>query len=248
MIKLAVSGCCGKMGQRIIALAGADKQFKLTAAIEDKNHPSTGKKLGEILNILKQEIIIGNAPELINKADVVIEFSTAQATSGHIDLMVKYRKAAVIGTTGFDEPQLNKIKEAGKVIPIVFSPNMSWGVNLVFRLVKETAKKLGPSYKISIAEAHHIHKKDAPSGTAKKIAELIHAVTAHKDAHIAIESIREDEIVGDHKICFEGTQDIITIEHRAKTRDIFAQGALEAAKFVVRQKPGLYDMQDVLNA
>lgn len=248
MITLAVSGCCGKMGQRIIALACADKQFKLTAAIEDKSHPAIGKKVGEILHLPAQEIIIEAAPESLNKADVLIEFSTPGATSGHLDLMIKYKKAAIIGTTGFNPQQLENIRQAGKVIPIVFSPNMSWGVNLVFQLVKEAAEKLGEGYKINIIEAHHIHKKDAPSGTAKRLAELIHTVPARKDVDIPIQSIREDEIVGDHKIRFEGMQDIITIEHSAKTRDIFAQGALEAAKFVVKQKPGLYDMLDVINA
>ena len=111
---------------------------------------------------------------------------------------------------------------------------------------KEAAQKLGKDYKVDIVEAHHIHKKDVPSGTAKRLAELIKQTPAHKSEHIKIESIRQGEIVGEHQVRFHSPQDIIIIKHSAKTRDIFAQGALEAAKFVVKQAPGLYDMQDVI--
>lgn len=223
MIRLAVSGCCGKMGKRIIALACADKEFKIAGAIE-----------------------VGDNPEVIREADVLVEFTNPVATCEHLDLAVKYKKAAVIGTTGLNAQQVQKVKQASGDIPIVFSPNMSLGVNVLFRLVKEAAQKLAAGYKVDIVEAHHLHKKDAPSGTARRLAELIKQAPGRKKEEVKIESIREGEIVGEHQVCFESAQDTITLKHSAKTRDIFAQGALAAAKFVIRQKRGLYDMQDVI--
>lgn len=230
MIKLIVSGCCGKMGKRIIAKARQDKEFKLVGEIEDKVHPE--------LNI---------NPEVIKDGDVLIEFTTPSATVEHLGIAKKYRKAMVIGTTGLDVQQVESIEQASRNIAVVLSPNMSLGVNLVFRLVKEAAEKLGKDFKANIVEAHHLHKKDAPSGTAQRLAELIKQNSKGKRDTIKIDSIREGEIVGEHQIRFESPEDVIIIKHSAKTRDIFAQGALAAAKFVVKQKPGLYDMQDVID-
>jgi len=130
----------------------------------------------------------------------------------------------------------------------MLSPNMSLGVNVLFRLVKEAAQKLGAGYKVDIVEAHHVHKQDAPSGTAKRLAELIKRAPGREKKEVKIESIREGEIMGEHQVRFEGTQDTITLKHSAKTRDIFAQGALEAAKFIAKQKPGLYDIQDIIES
>ena len=246
MIKLVVSGCCGKMGRRIIALASGDKGFEIAAAIEARNHPAIGKKMSEVLINSALDIEVKDNLKIIKDADVLIEFTNPCATLEHLVFAVKYKKAAVIGTTGLDCEQLQKIKQASRDIPIVFSPNMSVGVNLVFKLVKEASQKLGKDYKVDIVEAHHIHKKDAPSGTAKRLAELIKQSSAHAGEHIKIESIREGEIVGDHQVRFNSSEDVIIIKHSAKTRNIFAQGALEAAKFVFKQNPGLYDMQDVI--
>lgn len=248
MIRLIISGCCGKMGRRIITLASCDREFKIVGAIEDKFHPAIGKRLSEVLVIPSLDIEVKDSPEIIKDADVLIEFTNPAATVEHINSVIKYKKAAVFGTTGLNPEHLRKIKEAATDIPIVFSPNMSLGVNLIFRLVKEAAQKLGKDYKVDIVEAHHIHKKDGPSGTAKRLAELIKQNPGHNGEQIKIESIREGEIVGDHQVCFDSPQDTITIKHSAKTRDIFAQGALEAAKFVARQNPGLYDMQDVIES
>lgn len=246
MIKLVVSGCCGKMGRRIITLACGRKEFKLVGAIEAAAHPAIGKNLSEVLAISWLKIEIKDNLEIIKEADVLVEFTSSSATIEHLPPAVKYKKPMVIGTTGLDAQQVQKVKQASRHIPIVFSPNMSLGVNLVFRLVKGAAQKLGQDYKVDIVEAHHVHKKDAPSGTAKRLAELIKENTARASEKINIKSIREGEIVGEHQVRFDSSQDTIIIKHSAKTRDIFAQGALEAAKFVVRQNPGLYDMQDVI--
>lgn len=246
MIRLIISGCCGKMAKRIITLGLGNKEFEITGAIEEVAHPAIGKSLSEALQLSTPDIKIGDNPEIIKDADVLIEFTNPSATLEHLDLAVKYKKAMVIGTTGLNPQQAQKVKQATANIPIVFSPNMSLGVNLVFRLVKEATQKLPRDYKVDIAEAHHIHKKDAPSGTAKRLAELIKQTPGRENEEINIDSIRKDEIIGDHQVRFEGPQDCIIIKHSAKARDVFAQGALEAAKFVIKQNPGLYDMQDVI--
>jgi 4-hydroxy-tetrahydrodipicolinate reductase len=230
LIRLGISGISGKMGQRIAALAQQDKNLKITVALEAKGNESVGREIAGVK--------ISDNDNEIKQCDCLIEFTTPQATLEHLIKAEQFGKAMVIGTTGIDEQSLNKIRQASKIIPIVFAPNMSVGVNVLFNLVKEASSKLN-NYKVKIIEAHHAHKKDAPSGTAKKLAEII-------GGNIPIESIREGEIVGDHRVIFESDVDRIELFHSAKTRDIFAQGALVAAKFVVNKKSGLFDMQDVL--
>lgn len=236
MIKIAVSGACGKMGSKIIDLASMDEGLKVVLALERKGHPQVGNTI--------RGIKISPNLEDIKEADCLIEFTNPQASIEHLNYILKYEKAAVIGTTGLSPEQLERVKQVSKSIPIVFSPNMSIGVNLLFRLVKEAGSKLSSEYKVSIVEAHHIHKKDSPSGTAKALAEIVKEVRGKEVSDI--KSIREGEIVGEHKITFDSLLDTIELSHTAKTRDIFAQGALEAAKWVVKQRKGLYSMGDVL--
>ena len=150
----------------------------------------------------------------------------------------------VIGTTGLNKAQIAQIKKASSKIGIVFSSNMSVGVNLVFGLIRQAAKITGKDYGITLTETHHIHKKDAPSGTAKTMAEVAQQHSKSKVKDIA--SIREGEVIGDHTIFFESPVDLISIHHHAKTRDIFAEGSLVAAKFLSKKKKGLFNMQDVL--
>jgi 4-hydroxy-tetrahydrodipicolinate reductase len=150
----------------------------------------------------------------------------------------------VIGTTGLSDADKETIKAASGKIPVVFSPNMSVGVNLLFKIVADVAKALGSEYHVEILEAHHTEKKDAPSGTAKEIARIIRDLK--HDAHVPIESVREADIVGDHTITFDSDVDTLEITHSAKTRDIFAKGALKAAKFLEGKKHGLFTMRDVL--
>ncbi len=160
-------------------------------------------------------------------------------------MCLQYNKAMVIGTTGLSEEHINQIRSASKEIPIVCSPNMSVGVNLLFTLLRETAQKLSEEYKASITEVHHIHKKDAPSGTAKKLAQIVKDEKG-EDIFESIKSIRENEIVGNHEVVFDSPFDTITLSHSAKTRDIFAKGALVAALWVVTKKKGLFSMEDIL--
>ena len=236
MVKVGVSGASGKMGKRIIALASDSRDLEVVFGLEDKNHPQVGKTIDKV------EISADSAS--IEACDCLIDFSAPKATLEYLGYAVKFKKCMVIGTTGLDEAGQVKIREAAKRIPIVFSPNMSVGVNLLFRLLKVAAGIL-KNYQVGIQEAHHIHKKDAPSGTAKRIAEIIN----QQGFNIKIEDIkadRYDEIIGDHKVVFESDQDKLELSHSAKTRDILAQGALSAAGWISGKKAGLYSMDDVL--
>lgn len=234
-MKLAISGFCGKMGQRILAIAHADKKCKVVLGLERVDHPEIGHKDG---------IEITSDPVRLQKCDCFIEFTTPEATIKHLEYLVKFKKAAVIGTTGLSVDDNRKIKLAAKKIPIVYSPNMSVGVTLLFKLLREAAIVL-KKYNVCVSEAHHIHKKDAPSGTAKKIVDVINAQGfSIKYEDVAV--TRDGEIVGDHRIVFESDVDKIELFHSAKTRDIFAEGAVMAAKWVAGKKPGLYSMNDVL--
>lgn len=222
MVKICVSGSRGKMGLRIIALAKQDRDLQVTG-----------------------EFDIGTDPEpAVKLCDCLIEFTTPQATIEHLALCVRLKKSIVIGTTGISDADKEKIISASKAIPVVFSPNMSIGVNVMFKVARDITKSLGPGYTIDIVEAHHVHKKDAPSGTAKELSRVISEV--REGAQIPIKSIREDEIIGDHTVTFESPVDTIRLTHSAKTRDMFAKGAFEAAKFVAQRPAGLYTMKEVL--
>ncbi len=236
MVKLAVSGCCGRMGQRITALALQDKAFKISALLEYKDRPDLPLRTSNLPVYVTNDALKGS--------QVLIEFTSPEATIEHLKACQKYGVNMVIGTTGLTKSQIAQIKKASSKIAIVFSSNMSVGVNLVFSLIKRAGEITGKNYTIDLIETHHIHKKDAPSGTAKTMAEVAEASSRTKVKNI--DSIREGEVIGDHTITFESDVDLISIRHNAKTRDIFAEGSLVAAKFLAKKKKGLYNMQDVL--
>jgi len=235
MIKLGVAGACGKMGRRIFELASADKEFELMLALEKKATPMIGKDMGRLK--------VSSSPDGIFLIDVFVDFTIPEASEMHLDYVAKYRKALVLGTTGFSDAQFKKVEEVAQVVPVVFSPNMSIGVNALFSVLPEIAKRLGPDYNIEIVEAHHRAKKDAPSGTAKKMGQILADATKKE---IPTHAIRLGDIVGDHTVIFCGNSERIEIKHQAHTRDLFALGALKAAKWVFNKPAGLYSMQDVL--
>lgn len=235
MIKLGIAGVAGRMGRRIFELASQDKEFEIALALEKKGIPLIGKELGKIK--------ISSSPDGLFLVDVFVDFTIPEATETNLDYVARYKKAAVIGTTGLSNAQLAKIEEVSKLVPIVYSPNMSVGVNVLFSLLPDLAKRLGPDYSVEIVEAHHRAKKDAPSGTAKKLAQVI-ANTTNKE--IQIHAVRLGDIVGDHTIIFAGNSERIEIKHQAHSRDLFALGALKAAKWIMGKPAGLYSMQDVL--
>ncbi|MBU4346487.1 MAG: 4-hydroxy-tetrahydrodipicolinate reductase [Candidatus Omnitrophica bacterium] len=235
MIKLGIAGVCGRMGRRIFELASHEKDLEVTLALERKGTPMIGKDLGRLK--------ISSSPDGLFLIDVFVDFTTAEGTEMNLDYVARYKKAAVIGTTGLNDEQLKKIEEVSKIIPIVFSPNMSIGINTLFATLPEIAKRLGPNYNIEIVEAHHKAKKDAPSGTAKKMAQILADATARQ---IPTHAVRLGDIVGDHTVIFCGNSERIEIKHQAHSRDLFALGALKAARWVFGKPPGLYSMQDVL--
>jgi len=235
MIKLGIAGVCGRMGRRIFELASQDREFELMLALEKKGTPMIGRDLGKLK--------ISSSPDGIFLIDVFVDFTLPEATEINLDYVAKYKKALALGTTGLNDTQLKKVEEVSKIIPVVFSPNMSVGVNVLFALLPEIAKRLGPDYNIEIVEAHHKRKLDAPSGTAKKFGQILADITKKE---IPIHAIRLGDIVGDHTIVFCGNSERIEIKHQAHSRDLFAVGALKAAKWVFGKPPGLYSMQDVL--
>ncbi|MBU0710117.1 MAG: 4-hydroxy-tetrahydrodipicolinate reductase [Candidatus Omnitrophica bacterium] len=235
MIKLGIAGACGRMGKRIFELASGDKDFELTLALEKKGTPLIGKELGKLK--------ISSTADGIFLTDVFIDFTTPEATEANLAYVAKYKKALVLGTTGLSDQQMKKVQDISKVIPVVYSVNMSVGMNVLFELLPEIAKRLGPDYSIEISEAHHKAKKDAPSGTAKKIKQILAEVTKKE---IPTHAIRLGDIVGDHTVIFCGNSERIEIKHQAHSRDLFVLGALKAAKWVKDKPAGLYNMQDVL--
>jgi len=235
MIKLGIAGVCGRMGRRTFELASQDRDFELTLALEKKGTPVIGRDMGKLK--------ISSSPDGLFLIDVFIDFTTPEGSEVNLDYVARYKKATVLGTTGLNDAQLKKIEEVSKIVPIVFSPNMSVGVNVLFAMLPEIAKRLGPEYSLEIVEAHHKAKKDAPSGTAKKFGQILADATKKE---IPIHSIRLGDIVGDHTIIFCGNSERIEIKHQAHSRDLFALGALKAAKWVTGKPAGLYSMQDIL--
>ncbi len=264
MIKLIIAGACGKMAARIMNLAVQDKAFKITGAFESKGHPLIGASLRDLLGVKTLDIpISAGIEDVIAKGDVVIDFTHRDATPVHVKSCQSHGKAIVIGTTGLTDVTFREIKAASKTIPILQSPNMSAGVNLIFKLTELVASKLGQEYDIEIVESHHRLKKDAPSGTALELAKRAaegRGVDLEKNAvygrqgltgerkpgTIGIHAIRGGDIVGDHTVSFMAEGERIELPHKASSRDAFAKGALLAAKFVAGKKSGLFTMHDVL--
>jgi 4-hydroxy-tetrahydrodipicolinate reductase len=254
-IKLAVCGSSGRMGLRISALALKDARFQLVAGVEREATPTARFISGTTVPI------VFNVAEVLPKSDAVIDFTSPDGVLRTATAVAKAKKALVIGTTGLKPAALNSLRKISKKIPIVISPNMSVGVNVLFELVKKAAATLA-HYDIEIVEAHHNLKKDAPSGTALRLAEVAAQaskrsekdfvfgrgglVGARKSKEIGVLAVRAGDIVGDHTVLIGGPGERLELTHRAHSRDAFASGALEAAAWAVRQRAGLYSMADVL--
>jgi len=265
MINVIVAGAAGRMGCRLVALIRESSVLTLAGATEWKGHQAVGDDAGETAGCGRAGIpITDDLGALLDRGEVVVDFSAPAATLHHLRTVAQHKRAMVIGTTGFSAPQLEEVKLLACQVPCVLSPNMSVGINLIYKVIGEMAKTLGEDYDIEVIEAHHRLKKDAPSGTALKIAEVlakavnrelgqvgIYArkglIGERKKGEIGIQTIRAGDIVGDHTILFGGMGERIEVTHRASSRDTFAGGALRAARWVVQQPPGLYDMLDVLS-
>ncbi|MEO6845786.1 MAG: 4-hydroxy-tetrahydrodipicolinate reductase [Chthoniobacterales bacterium] len=241
-LKLLINGSKGRMGHALIEGAGRDPELQV-AETNDEG---------------------GDFVTAVAKVDAVIDFTSAHITAEVVRQTVKAGKTLVIGTTGQDDATRKLIVESSKQIPIVFAPNFSVGVNTLFWLTRKTTEILGSDFDLEVVEMHHRLKKDAPSGTARRLAEILAEVRklsyeedvrhgregmpgARTDSEIGMHAIRGGDVVGDHTVIFSTQGERVELTHKASSRDTFAIGALRAAKWAHKQKPGLYDMQDVLN-
>jgi 4-hydroxy-tetrahydrodipicolinate reductase len=266
MIKAIVTGAAGRMGSRIINVLSTSEGIRLSGAVERKGHSLVGQDscgpaglpTGGVLTVITDDLATA-----LKTGDVLIDFTVPEISLNHIKVCAEHGKPIVIGTTGFSKDQLDEVNKLVQKIPCVLSPNMSIGVNLCFKILDEIAKTIGEDYDMEIVEAHHRLKKDAPSGTAVKMAQIIAkavsrnleevGVYARKGMigerskkEIGIQTLRAGDIVGEHTVMFAGKGERIELTHRAHSRDTFAAGAVRAARWIVGKKPGLYDMQDVL--
>jgi len=255
MINIIVCGADGRMGRSIINIAKADPEIKITGAVEIDSSPAVGTGNPVITKISDLE-------KIVNPGDILVDFTVASNTINVLKTAVKKNAKMVIGTTGLSDVQKEEIAKASKTIPVVFSPNMSVGINILIDLVEELAKKI-PNYEVEVVEFHHNKKKDAPSGTAVRLAEAVakglgrnlkeQAVYGRRGLgpertkeEIGIHAVRCGDIVGDHTVYFAGLGERIEITHRAHSRENLASGAVKACRWLENQKPGLYDMRDVL--
>jgi len=252
------------MGSRIIALSKDYSDIRLVGAVESKTNPNVGVDAGVMAGIGQIGVtIVDDINKVVDETDIFVNFTNPEATVEYVQVAKKFKKSMVIGTTGLNNQQIALIQECARDIPVVLSPNMSIGVNLLFKILKDVAKVLGDDYDIEIVEAHHRMKKDAPSGTAIKIAKIIAealnrnlddvAVYARKGMigertkhEIGIQTVRAGDIVGEHTVLFGGLGERIEITHKASSRDTFARGALRAVIWLTNKSAGLYDMADVL--
>ncbi|ADU96157.1 dihydrodipicolinate reductase [Thermovibrio ammonificans HB-1] len=258
MVKVAVTGAGGRMGSLIARLALEDEGVKLVGVTERPDHPLMG---GEFAPGVK---FYPSILQMEEKPEVVIDFTTPEATLKLLEEAKELGTALVIGTTGFSAEQLSKVEEASKELPVLLSPNMSLGVNLLFKLVAEAAKALkDKGYDVEIFEIHHRFKKDAPSGTAVKLGQIVAQafgkslkemavygrqgmVGPRKPDEMGILSARMGDVVGDHTVFFATLGERLELTHRATSRETFARGAIVAAKWMAGKGPGLYSMFDVL--
>jgi 4-hydroxy-tetrahydrodipicolinate reductase len=263
VLKVAIAGASGRMGRTLIDMVLQAPDLKLAAALEQSGNPYVGKDAGEFGGESAAVQITDDIATALAAADVIVDFTRPAGTMQHVAACRKLGKHLVIGTTGFDEAQLKAIKEASQTIAIAMAPNFSMGVNVTFKLIELAAKALKNEYQVEVIEVHHRHKVDAPSGTALRMGEVAAQALGRdlkktaiygregttgerKNETIGFSSIRGGDAVGDHTVMFLGAGERIEITHRASSRATYAQGALQAARFVTGRKTGLYDMFDVL--
>ena len=253
-INLTITGCMGRMGQQLIKSSNKNKIFKIVSLTENF-------KINKKINNILPEF---NNVNSFKKTNIIIDFTVPKCTLEVLKIASKLKKRVVIGTTGFTKSQENLIKKYSKKIPILKAGNMSLGINLLMYLTEITSKSLGNNFLSKVFEVHHKHKKDHPSGTALMLGKGI-AIGKNKDLNrligkkylnkksfpygkkINFNSMRKGEVVGEHEVKFSSGKEIITLNHEAFDRALYSEGALTAAKWLMKKKPGLYSMRDVLN-
>ena len=264
MIKIAVCGAAGRMGQRIINAVVEAEGVQLSGALERPGHPLIGQDAGLIAACGNLDVAISDdLNAVITGCDVMIDFTAPTVSLKNLEACALKKKSIVIGSTGFTPEERALAVELARDIPAVLAPNMSVGVNVCFKVLKDVAKTLGDDFDVEIVELHHNKKKDAPSGTAVRMREVVagalgrdynQVANYHREGicgertreEIGMQTVRGGDIIGEHTVYFIGMGERIEISHRAMTRDMFSRGSVRAAKWVVGKQPGLYDMQDVL--
>jgi 4-hydroxy-tetrahydrodipicolinate reductase len=262
-IRIAVAGASGRMGRTLIEAVLKAEDMQLVAAFEQNGHGLIGHDAGEIVGAPCGVRVSDDVEAGLERADCLIDFTRPEGTMRHLAFCQLRGTAMVIGTTGLTPEHRATLQAAAVSLPIVCAPNMSVGVNVVFRLLDTAARVLGPGYDVEIVEAHHRHKVDAPSGTALRMGEVVAAalgrnladcavygregVTGERDAAtIGFATVRGGDIVGDHTVLFAGTGERVEISHKAGSRMPYALGSLRGARFLAGRRSGLFDMQDVL--
>ena len=264
MVKVIVTGAGGKMGGRIINLISTMDDMQVVGAIEVTGHPIIGRDVGHSLGLGRTgALVCDKLADCIDQADVVIDFTNHEASLNYLSIASEKNCSIVIGSTGFTAEEIKIVSRLSEKTRCVLSPNMSVGVNVMLKVLEYCSGILSDDYDVEIIEAHHHLKKDAPSGTAMQMAQVIADKLGRdlkKDAvytrrgmigertrkEIGIQTIRAGDIVGEHTVMFGGIGERLEFTHRAQSRDNFAKGAIRAAQWIVNQKNGLYDMQDVL--
>ncbi len=264
-VRVGVCGAAGRMGKTILEVCQETDKVEVTAALEYSGSPMLGLDAGELAGIGRNGVLIGDdIAAVADQVDVMIDFTLAASVPKNLEQCLAANCKMVIGTTGLSQEDQGQIRQAASRIGIVFAPNMSIGVNLCFKLLEMAAAVVGDDADIEIIEAHHNQKKDAPSGTAIRMGEVVaetlgrnlkecavygrEGITGVRDNKtIGFETIRAGDIVGDHTVMFAMAGERVEITHRATSRKTFASGAVRAAKWLAEKDTGLYDMQDVLN-
>ena len=264
MLKIAVAGVSGRMGKTIVEHVCKTEGIALGAASDRPDSPCLEQEVGALCGLSSLDVyVVVDLIDSLKHFDVLIDFTSPAATLKHLEICRSGNKKLVIGTTGFSDDEKQAITDAAQEIPIVFAPNMSVGVNLCLKLLEQTAKVIGEDSDIEIIEAHHRHKKDAPSGTALRMGEVIADTLGRDLGDVAIfgregnigerdgltigfESIRAGDIIGEHTVMFAGEGERVEITHKASSRMNYARGSVRAALWLQDKKEGLYDMRDVL--
>lgn len=264
MIRVAVVGAVGRMGRMLVEAVAGDGQCQLGVAVIQPGESLLGADAGDVVGIGSLGVpLTDDLAGVIDDFDVLIDFTSPEATMTHVELCRRHGKGIVIGTTGLNQEQKNRLADAAKETAVVFAPNMSVGVNLMFKLLEVAASVLGEDADVEIIEAHHRHKVDSPSGTALKMGEVV-ADTLGRDlaacavygreGHIGprqretigFATVRGGDVIGDHTVLFACEGERVEVTHKASSRVIYARGALRAVRFIADKRAGLFDMQDVL--
>jgi 4-hydroxy-tetrahydrodipicolinate reductase len=261
VLRIAIAGCTGRMGRTLIRLAAADPAFEIVGALTEAGDAALGRDAGMVAGTEPLQLPVRDRCEA--RCDVLVEFTLPAGCRAWAEWCAENGVALVSGTTGLEETDRAILEATAKRVPVVWSPNMSVGVNLLLRLVTELAEVLDGSWDVEIAETHHRQKVDAPSGTAQALLDAVCRVRGddpkaagvfgrsgacgpRKPGEIGVHALRLSDVVGEHEVHFAAAGEVLTLRHRALSRDIFAAGALRAARWVVGRAPGLYHMRDVL--